>query len=314
MKHVSVLQKEILESLNLKKNGLYVDCTLGRGGHSLSILNHLSKEGRVLAFDKDAEAISFCKKNIKYQNIEYIKSDFKHLLFELKCRNIKKVDGIIFDLGLSSPQIYDHNRGFSYKLDGPLDMRMDTTNNIDAKYIINNYEAKKLASIFYEYGNEKFANKIANKIVDYRKQKPILRTLELVDIIKSAIPQYILKTPKHPAKKVFQSLRIEVNQEITTLKTVLIDAAKLLKVNGVLSVITFHSLEDSIVKNIFNKLTKYEEKINFIKIPNNKIIESEFKLSQPIFKKPNIDEIKFNSRSRSAKLRTIIRIKDEQNI
>lgn len=303
--HESVLLDESIKSLKIKNNGIYIDCTLGRGGHSLKIIESLSEVGKLICFDKDITAINFFDsiiKEYKNKNIFLINSDFRNIVRELKKINVNKVDGIFFDLGVSSPQLDDPTRGFSYRMDGPLDMRMDINQKLTAWDVVNKYDLDKLAKIFKEYGESKFSFKVAKTIVEKRIVKEINTTLELVEIIKLALPIRELYNGKHPARQFFQAIRIEVNSEIEKLEEVFYDAISLLSLNGILSIITFHSLEDRIVKNFFKKLI--ESKIPSY-IPTNNT-DVKFKLNTKIIY-PTESEIKNNNRSRSAKLRSIQR-------
>ena len=250
-KHISVLLEESISALNLKEDSIIVDCTLGYGGHSSYIVQRI-KRGVLFAFDQDSEAIrhSTNRLNAIGTNFTIIKSNFVNLKEELEKKNVTAVDGILFDLGVSSPQLDDASRGFSYHEDAKLDMRMNRENPLSAYEVVNNYSKEELTRIFKKYGEDKFSNNIAKKIVEYRKQKPIETTLELVEIIKSAVPMKFRKD-KHPARQIFQAIRIEVNHELDVLEPALEQALSLIKVGGRVAVITFHSLEDRIVKQVF---------------------------------------------------------------
>lgn len=307
MKHYSVMKDEVIESLNINPNGIYVDATLGYGGMSESILKRLDK-GLLIGIDQDIEAIKYSDELLKKigKNYKLVKSNFVRLKEILEEEKIEKIDGIIFDLGFSSPQIDDEKRGFSFMKDAPLDMRMDLDNTRTAKNIINNYSEDSLAKIFFEYGEEKLSKVIAKKIVDVRNEKEINTTLELVNIIEKATgANYFYKN--HPERKIFQALRIEVNDELNVLENVIEKGVDFLKVGGRMSVITFHSLEDRIVKKKFKNLSEVNE---FYKgMPN---IPDEYKPKIKLINKkpiePTLKEIKENSRSHSAKLRIIERI------
>ena len=307
MKHYSVLKKETIDLLNINSEGIYVDATLGYAGHSKEILRKL-KRGFLFAFDQDQEALTFSEKELSSigQNFKLIHSNFVNLKECLYKEEIDKVDGIIFDLGLSSPQIDDIGRGFTFMKDTILDMRMDQEQKLDAKDVINNYELTKLMDIFFTYGEERFSKVIAKKIVERRQTKPITSTLELVEIIKSSVPsKYFIQN--HPERKIFQAIRIEVNKELETLAKVLPDAINLLKKGGRICVITFHSLEDRIVKQIFNKYSEIDPLVKGL----NEIPEEYKPIIKLINKKPiiaSIDELNENSRSKSAKLRVIERL------
>ena len=260
-KHVSVLLEESISALNLKENSIIVDCTLGYGGHSSYILQRI-KKGFLFAFDQDSEAIrhSTNRLNAIGTNFTIIKSNFVNLKQELENREVTEVDGILFDLGVSSPQLDDASRGFSYHEDARLDMRMNRESPLSAYEVVNNYSKEDLARIFKKYGEDKFSNNIAKKIVEYRAQKPIETTLELVDIIKSAVPMKFRKD-KHPARQIFQAIRIEVNHELDVLEPAIEQALSLVKVGGRVAVITFHSLEDRIIKQIFKEKCMIDDKV-----------------------------------------------------
>ena len=259
MKHYSVMLNEAIEGLNLKENGIYVDATLGYAGHSSEILKRI-KKGHLYSFDQDQEAIENANTKLSEigQNYTIIKSNFVNMKEKLNELGITKVDGILFDLGLSSPQIDNKERGFTFMNEAPLDMRMDLSNTVTAETIVNNYSIEELTNIFFLYGEEKMSKMIAKKIVSERTQKPIKTTRELVKIIEESVgAKYFNKN--HPERQIFQAIRIEVNSELTVLKNVLPDAIDLLKKEGRISVITFHSLEDRIVKQIFKKNSEIDE-------------------------------------------------------
>ena len=304
--HKSVLLEESINSLNIKEDGVYVDATLGYGGHSGEILKRL-KKGKLFAFDQDEYAINYCKeKFIDNGNIEIIKSNFSNMLEELNKMEITKVDGILFDLGVSSVQLDQDERGFSFHKDAKLDMRMDTSKSFSAYNVVNEYSYNDLVRIFREYGEEKYSTSIANKIVKYRENKPIETTLELVDIIKSGMPMKAMRE-SHPARRVFQAIRIEVNNELGVLQTALEDAIKLLNIGGRISVITFHSLEDKQVKKTFKKYSEIDEKIKGLPF-----IPEEYKPILKIIEKgitPSQKELEENNRSRSSRLRVAEKIK-----
>lgn len=307
MKHYSVMLSKALEGLNIKENGIYVDATLGYAGHSSAILKKL-KSGHLYAFDQDEEAIKESKAKLAKigNNFTIIYSNFVNLKNKLKEQNIKKVDGILFDLGLSSPQIDNKDRGFTFMTEAPLDMRMDKSNKLTAEKVVNTYSLEELTNIFYLYGEEKQSKLIAKKIVSYRLDKPIKTTTELVKIIASAVgAKYFNKN--HPERQIFQAIRIEVNSELTVLKKVLPDAIDLLNKGGRIAVITFHSLEDRIVKQIFKKESEINDLVKGLPdIP--KEYQPKIKLinKKPII--PSEAEIKENTRSKSAKLRIIERL------
>ena len=305
--HYSVMRQEVIENLKIKKDGIYVDGTIGLAGHSSLILKNIP-EGHLYGFDQDDFAIEKSDELLKNigNNYTLIHDNFCNMKERLEEIGVEKVDGILLDLGVSSPQIDDGSRGFSFMKDAPLDMRMDKRNKLTAKKIVNEYDYDKLLDVFYTYGEERFSKIIARKIINYRKDKEIDSTLELVDIIKSSVPvKYFIDN--HPERQIFQALRIEVNSELKVLESVLPDAINLLNKGGRLCVITFHSLEDRIVKKIFKKYSEVDEKVKglpyipdeykpLISIVNNK----------PLIAKEN--EIEENSRSKSAKLRIIERI------
>ncbi len=306
--HISVLLNESIAGLNLKENGIYVDCTLGYAGHSSEILKRL-RRGYLFAIDQDSEAIIYSDKKLKEigSNYEIINNNFVNLKEELEKRNIKEVDGILFDLGVSSPQLDENERGFSYHNDAKLDMRMNQNQDLSAYTVVNTYSEKELIDIFFKYGEEKYAKSIARNIVRYRENKNIETTLELVDIIKSSMPEKA-KRDKHPARKVFQAIRIEVNNELEVLEKAINDSLSLLNVGGRLVVITFHSLEDRMIKNIFKEVTMIDPKVKGLpnipeeylpkyRLVNNKVIT------------PSAEELLNNNRSRSSKLRIIERIR-----
>ena len=307
MKHYSVLLNESIEGLNIKPDGIYVDGTLGYGGHSSVILSQLTT-GHLYSFDQDLDAIKSSKERLSKigKNFTIIHSNFENLKEKLAEHGITKVDGILFDLGLSSPQIDNKDRGFTFMVDAPLDMRMDQSSKLDAETIVNTYSIEELTNIFFIYGEEKMSKIIAKKIVSERLNKQIKTTKELVKIIESAVgAKYFNKN--HPERQIFQAIRIEVNSELTVLKEVLPDAIDLLNKEGRMSVITFHSLEDRIVKQIFKKESDVDELVKGLPVipeqyqPKLKLINK-----KPIL--PSDKELEENSRSRSAKLRIVERI------
>jgi len=307
MKHYSVLLHESIEGLKINPDGVYVDATLGYGGHSGQILKRI-KKGFLFAFDQDEDALHFSQEKLKEvsQNFKLIDANFVKLKDELNKEGISLVDGIIFDLGLSSPQIDEATRGFSFQQDAKLDMRMDKRQKLTAKTVVNEYTEEELTKIFFNYGEENFSRSIARNIVKARTKEIIDTTLKLVDIIKASVPmQYYIKSS--PQRQIFQAIRIEVNNELKALETALNEAIMLLKPGGRLCVITFHSLEDRIAKVIFKK---YSEINPLVKgLPE---IPDEFKpLIKLINRKPILpseEEIKANPRSKSAKLRIIERL------
>ena len=305
--HKSVLLEEAINGLNIKDGLIYVDCTLGYAGHSGKILEK-NKKGWLYAFDQDEEAILFSNKKLSSigSNFEIIHSNFVNLKSELNKRGINKVDGILFDLGVSSPQLDNKERGFSYHKDALLDMRMDKDNPLSAYEVVNNYKESDLITIFYRYGEEKYSKSIARKIVEYRKNKKIETTLELVEIIKSGVPEKY-KRETHPAKRCFQAIRIEVNKELEVFESALKDAIDLLNKNGRLCVITFHSLEDKICKEIFKKNSEVNKV--FKELPD---VPYEYMPKLKLMGKytPTNEELDDNNRSRSATLRIAEKIKE----
>ena len=306
--HISVLKDELIENLNLREDSIIVDGTLGYAGDSSIILKRI-KKGFLFAFDQDSEAISYSRKVLESigNNFTIIKSNFVNLKEELNKRGIEQIDGAIFDLGVSSPQLDNKERGFSYHEDARLDMRMDKDNKLDAYYVVNNYSLNELTRIFRDYGEDKFAYQIAKKIVNEREKKKIETTLELVEVIKSAVPEKE-KRKKHPAKQIFQAIRIEVNHELDVIKPALEQALSMLTVGGRVEVITFHSLEDKIVKKYFKELTEVDEKIKGMPNIDQKYLP-DFKLVVNKAIIPSEEELESNNRSRSAKLRIIEKIK-----
>ena len=256
MKHYSVLKKELIDGLNINPDGIYVDATLGYAGDSSEILKRM-KRGFLFAFDQDEEAIKYSDailKNIS-SNYKIIYSNFKNIKEKLNEENVSKVDGIIYDLGISSPQIDEDYRGFSFMKNAELEMRMDLNNPLTAKYIVNNYKLEDLTNIFYKYGEEDFSKSIASSIVKARKNTEINTTLELVEIIKQGVPYKYFVT-KHPERRIFQAIRIEVNDELNVLSSSINDAIDMLNSKGRICIISFHSLEDRIVKDVFDELAR----------------------------------------------------------
>lgn len=312
-KHTSVLLHETINNLNIKNGGLYVDATFGGGGHAKYLLSKLQR-GTLVGFDQDEYAIKSAKLNFgdflredSQPRLILVHDNFSHLEQELvKLGFTDGIDGIYYDLGVSSPQFDQADRGFSYRFDARLDMRMDQSQELDAYTVVNTYSQKELADILYRYGDEKFSRQIARKIVQHRQIKPVTTTFELVDIIKEAIPAAARRTGGHPAKKTFQAIRVEVNHELAVLQTSIEEAIKLLRPGGRISVITFQSLEDKIVKRIFKKYSEVEIPRGMPVIPDN---------MKPILKlithKPitaSKEELENNNRSHSAKLRVAEKI------
>ena len=307
-KHISVLLEESISSLNLDESSIIVDATLGYGGHSSNILERI-KTGHLFAFDQDSEAIRHSTDRLKKigTNFTIIKSNFVHLQEELNRLGVYKIDGALFDLGVSSPQLDDEERGFSFHNDAKLDMRMDRDQELSAYEVVNNYSKEELSRIFTKYGEDKFANNIAKKIVEYRETKPIETTLELVEVIKTAVPMKF-RIDKHPARQIFQAIRIEVNHELDVIEPAINQALDMLNVGGRVAVITFHSLEDRLVKNIFKEKCKIDDRVKGLpNIPEEYL--PDFKLIYNKAIAPSEEEIKNNPRARSSKLRVIERIK-----
>ena len=301
--HESVLLTESIKYLNLNKKSIIVDCTLGYAGHSSNILKQI-KEGYLYAFDQDQEAIKEADKKLKQigTNYEIINTNFVNLKEEIKKRT-DKVDGILFDLGVSSPQLDEDYRGFSFHKEAKLDMRMNQNQDLSAYEVVNEYPEKKLIQIFKTYGEEKYASSIAKGIIKARNKKPIETTIELAEIIKDNVPEKYRRV-SHPARKIFQAIRIEVNDELNVFEKALKSALDIIKPDGRICVITFHSLEDKICKNIFNQVSKLPKELQ-----NLPVIPDEYK---PKFKiianiTPTKEEIEKNKRARSARLRVIER-------
>lgn len=300
--HKSVLLDESIAYLNIHDESNIVDCTLGYGGHSSEILKRI-KRGFLFAFDQDEKAITSSKARLSAigDNYEIIYSNFANLEAELNKRNVKHVDGVLYDLGVSSPQLDEGDRGFSFHQDAKLDMRMNQNNSLSAWNVVNEYSYKQLVDIFYRYGEEKFAPSIAKKIISSR---PIETTLDLVEVIKNAVPEKY-RREKHPARKVFQAIRIEVNDELNVFEQSLRQALKMISKNGRICVITFHSLEDKICKDIFKEVTSLDP--SFKNLP---VIPEEYLPKYKVIKtiSPSAEELTLNPRARSAKLRVIERI------
>jgi 16S rRNA (cytosine1402-N4)-methyltransferase len=302
--HVTVLKNEAVEGLQIKENGVYVDCTLGGAGHSTLIASKLGKEGKLICIDQDDKAIENARNLLSEWNDRTIlvKSNFRKLTQVINDLGYEKVDGILYDLGVSSPQLDEAERGFSYNHDAPLDMRMDQHGTLSAYDVVNHWDEEDIANVIYRYGEEKFSRRIARKIVDQRAESPIESTLQLVDIIKQGIPAAARRQGPHPAKRTFQAIRIAVNDELQAFEDSLTQALENLHIQGRISVITFHSLEDRICKQFFKSqnvsctcppgfpqcVCGQEPKIKII-------------TRKPIL--PSEDEVEDNPRARSAKLR-----------
>ncbi|WP_057510995.1 16S rRNA (cytosine(1402)-N(4))-methyltransferase RsmH [Staphylococcus simulans] len=302
--HVSVMLKETIDELNIKEDGVYVDCTLGGAGHALYLLNQLNDKGHLIAIDQDMAAIENAKEVLKdhLDRVTFVHSNFREINQILDDLNIDKVDGIYYDLGVSSPQLDVPERGFSYHQDARLDMRMDQTQPLSAYEVVNDWPYESLVRIFYRYGEEKFSKQIARRIEKTREHEPIETTLQLVDVIKEGIPAKARRKGGHPAKRVFQAIRIAVNDELKAFEDSLEQAIERVKVHGRISVITFHSLEDRLCKQIFQEYEKGPE------VPRGlPIIPEEYtpKLKR-VNRKPitaTDDDLAENNRARSAKLR-----------
>lgn len=306
--HTSVLLNETIEGLNIKPEGTYVDGTLGGAGHSFEIAKKLNDQGRLIGIDQDEAAIRAAGERLKeFSNVTIIRDNYCNIREELRGIHIEGVDGILLDLGVSSHQLDTPERGFSYKADAPLDMRMDNRAGKSAYDVVNGYSYEELVAILRDYGEEKFANNIAKHIIAARECGAIKTTGELVEIIKASIPMKIQKTMGHPAKQTFQAIRIEVNHELDVLKNTLDDMIDLLNPGGRLCIITFHSLEDRIVKNAFkiaeNPCTCPK---SFPVCVCNKKPKGHVTTRKPIL--PSAEEMKMNSRSKSAKLRIFEKI------
>lgn len=306
--HVTVLLNEATEGLNIRPDGIYVDCTLGGGGHSELILRQLTT-GHLYCFDQDQEAIQAARARLEKVSDHFtiIDSNFVHIKERLNELGVEKVDGVLFDLGVSSPQFDEDYRGFSYNTDARLDMRMDIRQDLDAYKIVNEYSYEQIVSILFKYGEEKFAKSIARRIENMRKEKPIETTFELVEIIKASIPAKNRRTGGHPAKRTFQALRVAVNDELRVFEVALNDALELLNIGGRVSVITFQSLEDRICK------TTFKEKTTIPNLPNVPVIPEHLMPSYRLVNKKatvaSDEELEANHRAHSAKLRVIERVK-----
>ena len=308
MKHISVLLEEAVNALNLDENSIVVDATLGYAGHSSEILKRI-KRGRLFAFDQDSEAIKYSTDRLTSigTNFTIIKSNFVHLKEKLNELGVEKVDACLFDLGVSSPQLDEQERGFSYHLDAKLDMRMNQEQEFSAYDVVNSYSKEELTKIFNDYGESKFSRNIANKIIEYRKTKNIETTLELAEIIKTAVPMKF-RIDKHPAKQIFQAIRIEVNHELDVIEPALKQALSMLNVGGRVAVITFHSLEDRIVKRYFKSVSEIDIKVKGLpNIPEEYLPDYKLVVNKAIL--PSKEEFENNNRARSAKLRVIEKIK-----
>jgi 16S rRNA (cytosine1402-N4)-methyltransferase len=308
-KHETVLREEAVHGLCIKSDGIYVDCTLGGGGHSQLIAEQLSPSGTLIGLDQDKQALDHAKNKLKEHscNLHLINTNFRHVREVVNELGYEKVDGLLFDLGVSSPQLDQGERGFSYHQEAPLDMRMNQSQELSAFHVVNEWPEEELSRILFEYGEEKFSRRIAREIVRTRKKAPIRTTLELVDVIKQAIPAPARRKGPHPARRSFQAIRIAVNDELNAFQEALKEGVKLLRPEGRISVITFHSLEDRICKQFFK-----EQSRGCICPPDFPVCtcgrKPELKMitKKPVL--PSPEEIERNQRARSAKLRVAEKI------
>ena len=310
--HTTVLLKETVDGLNINPDGVYVDCTLGGAGHSEYLVKQLSSKGRLICFDQDTIAIDNAKIRLAdyLDRVTFVHSNFRYLKDELYALNIQKVDGILYDLGVSSPQLDTPERGFSYHHDAPLDMRMDQTADLTAFHVVNEWPYEDLVRIFFRYGEEKFSKQVARKIEEARKTAPIETTGQLVELIKEGIPAPARRKGGHPAKRIFQAIRIAVNDELGAAEDSLVDAIDMLAIGGRISVITFHSLEDRLCKTIFKEASSLPELP-----PGLPIIPDDMKPTLKLITRkpilPTDEELEANNRSRSAKLRIAEKLYDK---
>lgn len=310
--HTTVLLKETVDGLNINPDGIYVDCTLGGAGHSEYLVKQLSSKGRLICFDQDTTAIENAKGRLAdyLDRVTFVHSNFRYLKEELLNLNIHEVDGILYDLGVSSPQLDTPERGFSYHHDAPLDMRMDQTAELTAFHVVNEWSYENLVRIFFRYGEEKFSKQVARKIEAARAVAPIETTAQLVELIKDGIPAPARRKGGHPAKRIFQAIRIAVNDELGAAEDSLVDAIDMLAIGGRISVITFHSLEDRLTKTIFKEASSLPDLP-----PGLPVIPEDMKpILKLISRKPILpseEELESNNRSRSAKLRIAEKINDK---
>ncbi|MDR9832571.1 16S rRNA (cytosine(1402)-N(4))-methyltransferase RsmH [Staphylococcus coagulans] len=302
--HISVLLKETVDQLNIKENGIYVDCTLGGAGHSQYLLSQLSDEGRLIAIDQDITAIQHAEEKLQQDihKVIFVHNNFRNLAQILADLNIEKVDGILYDLGVSSPQLDIPERGFSYQHNAKLDMRMDQSQSLSAYEVVNTWPYEALVKIFFRYGEEKFSKQIARKIESKREQRPIETTFDLVDCIKEGIPAKARRKGGHPAKRVFQAIRIAVNDELSAFEDSLEQAIEHVKVNGRISVITFHSLEDRLCKQIFQEYEKGPEVPRGLPVIPDAYTPKLKRVNRKPIVASDVD-LEDNNRARSAKLR-----------
>lgn len=313
--HTTVLLRETVDGLNIHPDGIYVDCTLGGAGHSEYLVKQLSSQGRLICFDQDTVAIQNAKVRLAdyLDRVTFVHSNFRYIKEELYKLGIESVDGILYDLGVSSPQLDTPERGFSYHHDAPLDMRMDQTAELTAFHVVNEWAYEDLVRIFFRYGEEKFSKQVARKIEEARKKASIETTGQLVDLIKEGIPAAARRKGGHPAKRIFQAIRIAVNDELGAAEDSLVDAIDLLKVGGRISVITFHSLEDRLCKTLFKEASSIPDLP-----PGLPIIPEDMKPTLKLITRkpilPSDEELEENNRSRSAKLRIAEKINDKGRV
>lgn len=310
--HTTVLLKETVDGLNINPDGIYVDCTLGGAGHSEYLVQQLSEKGRLICFDQDTTAIENAKVRLAdyLDRVTFVHSNFRYLKEELHKLNIHQVDGILYDLGVSSPQLDTPERGFSYHHDAPLDMRMDQTAELTAYHVVNEWSYENLVRIFFRYGEEKFSKQVARKIEQAREVSPVETTGQLVELIKDGIPAPARRKGGHPAKRIFQAIRIAVNDELGAAEDSLVDAIDLIKIGGRISVITFHSLEDRLTKTLFKEASSLPDLPPGLPIiPDHMKPTLKLVTRKPIL--PTDEELAMNNRSRSAKLRIAEKINDK---
>ncbi|HEL0620014.1 16S rRNA (cytosine(1402)-N(4))-methyltransferase RsmH [Streptococcus equi] len=309
--HVTVLLHEAVDMLDIKPDGIYVDATLGGSGHSAYLLSQLGDKGHLYCFDQDQKAIDHAQEQLKPYidkgQVTFIKDNFRHLKARLQELGVTEIDGILYDLGVSSPQLDERERGFSYKQDAPLDMRMDSQAALTAYEVVNTYDFNDLVRIFFKYGEDKFSKQIARKIEQARAVKPISTTTELAALIKAAKPAKELKKKGHPAKQIFQAIRIEVNDELGAAEASIQQAIELLTVDGRISVITFHSLEDRLTKHLFKEASTANAPKGLPFIPDELKPKLELVSRKPIL--PSQKELMANNRAHSAKLRVARKVR-----
>ncbi|WP_205015696.1 16S rRNA (cytosine(1402)-N(4))-methyltransferase RsmH [Streptococcus porcinus] len=309
--HITVLLHETVDMLRVKPDGIYVDATLGGAGHSAYLLSQLNEHGHLYCFDQDQKAIDnaqiFLAPFIEKGMVTFIKDNFRHLKSQMQAHGVDSIDGILYDLGVSSPQLDERERGFSYRQDAPLDMRMDSDASLTAYHVVNDYSFNDLVRIFFRYGEDRFSKQIARKIEQARAIKPIETTTELAELIKSAKPAKELKKKGHPAKQIFQAIRIEVNDELGAAEESLQQAMDLLALEGHISVITFHSLEDRLTKQLFKEASVVDVPKGIPFIPEEMQPKFELVSRKPIL--PSKEELAENNRAHSAKLRVARKIR-----